>query len=189
MIKDLILKNRSYRRFDARAALEEQTLRELVDLARQSGSAANMQPLRYILSWQAKRNALIFQHLRWAGYLEDWDGPVENERPTGYIIILAEAGNKFVNFDAGIACQSMLLGATERGLGGCMFGSIDREELQRKLAIPAEFSIVLIVALGKPVEKVVLEEVGPDGSIKYWRDEQAVHHVPKRKLDHIIMDL
>ncbi len=189
MIQDLILRNRSYRRFDAGAALDEQTLWELVNLARQSASAANLQPLRYILSWRPERNTLIFEHLRWAGYLEDWDGPVENERPTGYIILVAGGDNKFVNFDAGIACQSMLLGAVEQGLGGCMFGSIDREGLQKKLAIPADLNIVLILALGKPVEEVVLEEVGSDDSIKYWRDEKAVHHVPKRKLDDIILQI
>ena len=189
MIKDLILKNRSYRRFDAGVALDKATLKELVDLARQSASAANLQPLRYILSWQKPRNSLIFDHLRWAAYLKDWPGPQEHERPTGYIILLAEKDHQFVKFDAGIACQSMLLAAVEKGLGGCLFASIDREGLSKKMRIPKEYEIILILALGKPVEKVVLDEVADDGDIKYWRDEKKVHHVPKRKLENIIIQI
>jgi len=189
MIKDLILKNRSYRRFDSSAALDETTLIELVDLARQSASAANMQPLRYILSWEKERNSLIFDHLKWAGYLKEWPGPDQHERPTGYVILLAETGNQFVKFDAGIACQSMLLAAVEKHLGGCMFGSIDREGLIEKMGIPKEYEIVLILALGKPVEQVVLDQVPDDGDIKYWRDQNNVHHVPKRKLENIIMQI
>ena len=106
MIRELILKNRSYRKFDQKAKLDKETLEELVDLARCSPSAANLQPLKYILSWEADRNTLIFEHVAWAGYLQDWPGPAENERPTGYIIVLGDTDiSKTVDCDHGIACQ------------------------------------------------------------------------------------
>ena len=188
MIRDLILKNRSYRRFDESVTIEESTLRELVDLARCSASGANLQGLKYMLSWMPERNAVVFPCLRWAGYLKDWDGPEEGERPTGYIIVLGDTSiSKNFGVDHGIACQSMLLGAAEKGLGGCMFGSIRRDELRKALDIPEQYEVLLVLALGKPVEQVVIDEVGPDGDIKYWRDEQAVHHVPKRPLDDLIL--
>ena len=188
MIRELILKNRSYRRFDSSTAIDEKTLRELVDLARHSASGANVQGLKYILSWTLEKNAAIFPHLRWAGYLKDWEGPGESERPTGYIIVLGDTAiSKNFGVDHGIACQSILLGAVEMGLGGCIFGSIRRDELRAALAIPEQYEILLAVALGKPVERVQVDEVGADGSIKYWRDEQAVHHVPKRALDDLIL--
>ena len=189
MISELILKNRSYRRFYQDTAINLDTLRELVNLARLSASAANLQPLNYIISCDPQRNALIFPNLAWAGYLKDWPGPGEGERPSAYIIILEDTkiDSTFTRYDCGIACQSMLLGATESGLGGCIIYTLDRKKLQKALTIPDRYEIHLVLALGKPKEKIQIEPVGPDGDIKYWRDEQAVHHVPKRDLDDIIV--
>ncbi|MHC4478938.1 MAG: nitroreductase family protein [Planctomycetota bacterium] len=188
MIKELITSSRSYRRFRQDVAIDRRTLVELVDLARLSPSGANLQPLKYMLCCEPQKNAVIFPHLAWAGYLKEWPGPEEGERPGGYIIVLrdnelGEAGG----CDHGIAAQSMLLGAAEKGLGGCIIASIDRERLRQALNIPQEYEILLVIALGKPAEKIVLDEVGPDGDIKYWRDSQGVHHVPKRSLDDIIV--
>lgn len=186
---ELILKNRSYRRFFENVPIEHEILRQLVDLARLSGSAANLQPLKYMLSVDQKMNGSIFPHLRWAGYLKDWDGPSEGERPSGYIIILGDENiTKSIGCDHGIAAQSILLGATELGLGGCMIGSIQREGLRRKLEIPTHLEIMLVVALGKPKESVEIEVIGPKGDVKYWRDENAIHHVPKRSLDELIIN-
>ncbi len=188
MIKDLVLKNRSYRRFHQDTAVGIETLRELVDLARLSASAANIQPLKYILSCDPGRNALIFPTLGWAAYLKDWPGPAEGERPSAYIVVLGDRNLKpSFGCDHGIAAQSILLGATEKGLGGCILGSIKREELAEALRIRPHLEILLVIALGKPREKVVIEEAGPDGDIKYWRDDAGVHHVPKRLLDDIII--
>lgn len=188
MIKELILKNRSYRRFNQDVSVELDTLIELVDLARQSASGANKQPLKYILSCDPAKNALIFPRLAWAGYLPDWPGPAEGERPAAYILIL---GDKTISAsfgcDHGIAAQSILLGAAEKGLGGCIIGSVARAELSRDLGISSDFEILLVIALGKPAETVVIEPVGPDGDIRYWRDEAGIHHVPKRSLREIIV--
>lgn len=188
MIKDLVLKTRSYRRFDQDFQIELKTLKELVELARLSGAAANLQPLKYILSCEPEKNATIFPTLAWAGYLKNWQGPEEGERPSAYIVILGDTEiRESFGTDCGIASQSILLGATEKGLGGCMIGSIKRAKLREALNITEKYEIILILALGKPAEKVVLETVGDDGDIKYWRDSENVHHVPKRPLDEIIV--
>ena len=189
MIRDLILKNRSYRRFHQETAMELETVRELVDLARLSASAANLQPLKYILSCDPERNAVIFAHLAWAGYLKDWPGPREGERPSAYIVILGDTEvSQSFGCDPGIAAQSILLGATEKGLGGCLIASVQRQGLREALKIPARYEILYVLALGKPKEEVVIETVGSDGDIKYWRDSEGTHHVPKRPLDDIIVD-
>lgn len=188
MLRDLVIKNRSYRRFHQDQPVSEETLRELVDLARLSASGSNMQPLKYILACRPEANARIFPYLAWAGYLKDWGGPAEGERPSAYIVIL---GDKTIRANAGvdhgIAAQTILLGATERGLGGCMIGAIQRTGLAQELELPKHLEILLVLALGMPAERVVLEDVGPDGDIRYYRDADDVHHVPKRSLDELIV--
>jgi nitroreductase len=189
MIEDLVRQNRSCRRFYQDQPVSRETLLWLVNLARLSASAANLQPLKYALSWEPEKNAAIFATLAWAGYLKDWPGPVYGERPAAYLVILGDrdiAAN--VGCDHGIAAQSILLGAREKGLGGCMIGSIKRDQLRQILGLPERYDILLVIALGRPKEEVVLTEVAPDGNIKYWRDEKGVHYVPKRRLDEIIMD-
>lgn len=187
-IRDLIISNRSCRRFDEGFAIERRTLEELVDLARLSPSAANLQPLKYILSCEPEKNARIFRHLAWAAYLKDWGGPAPGERPSAYLVILGDTTvNNTFGCDHGIAAQSILLGAREKGLAGCMIGLIQREELRKTLDIPAQYEILLVIALGKPREQVVIDEVGPTGDIRYWRDGAGVHHVPKRSLQELIL--
>jgi nitroreductase len=188
MIRDLIISNRSCRRFEEGFAIERRTLEELVDLARLSASAANLQPLKYILSCEPEKNARIFPHLAWAAYLKDWGGPAPGERPSAYLIILGDTTiSHSFGCDHGIAAQSILLGAREKGLAGCMIGLIQREELRQELNIPAPYEILLVLALGRPREQAVIDEVGPNGGIKYWRDSAGVHHVPKRSLKELIV--
>ncbi len=188
MMEALVTCNRSYRRFDQSVAITPETLRALVELARLSASGRNAQPLKYLLACTPEQNALIFGHLAWAAYLKDWPGPAEGERPTAYIVVL---GDKQISptfgIDPGLAIQNILLGAVERGLGGCILGSVRREELRQVLGLPEQYEILYVVALGKPAETVVVEPLGPDGDIKYWRDAAGVHHVPKRALDEIIL--
>jgi len=186
-LRDLVLRNRSYRRFDESHRIQHETLVELVGLARCTPSAANRQPLKYILSTDQKTNDRIFPCLTWAVYLQDWEGPAPGERPTAYIIILIDEGiTKDWWCDDGIAVQTILLGAVEKGLGGCMIGSIDKERLRQALHIPGHLKIRLVVALGKPAERVVLEDLEPGGDIRYWRDDKGGHHVPKRLVEEII---
>jgi nitroreductase len=186
---ELVRKNRSYRRFDQSVKIEDENLRGLINLARLSASSANQQPLKYIVSNKPEMNSVIFSHLAWAGYLEDWDGPEQGERPSAYIIILGDKSiSPSVSCDHGIAAQSILLGGTEMGLGGCIIGSIKKDKLRKDLKIPPQYKILLVIALGVPVENVVIEPLGPDGDIRYWRDDDGTHHVPKRSLDEIIIN-
>jgi len=188
MIKELIKRNRSFRRFDSSYTISESTLRELIDLGRISASAANLQPLKYIISCTTADNDKIFPQLAWAGYLKNWPCPQKNERPAAYIIILNDTTiAKSPGCDHGIAAQSILLGAAQQGIGGCMIGSINRKKLTAELNIPDHLDILLVIALGKPCEKIVLEDITQTGSIEYYRDENDVHHVPKRTLDEIII--
>lgn len=189
MLADLVRRCRTCRRYRPERTVSLATLHELVDLARLTASAANKQPLRYLLSCAAERNALVFPHLRWAAYLNDWGGPSPAERPAAYIILLGDREiSPQVRWDDAIAAYTIMLGAAERGLGACIFASIARDALRAALAIPERYEILLTVALGEPAETVVIDEVGPDGGIRYWRDAAQVHHVPKRRLEDVIVD-
>ncbi len=188
MLKGLVRSNRSYRRFHQEVPVSLEELRELVDLGRLSASGANLQPLKYVLSHEGERNAIIFETLGWAAYLKEWAGPEDGERPAAYIVVLGDTTiRKSFGVDPGIAAQSILLGATEKGLGGCILASIQRDALREALEIDRRHEILLVLALGKPKETVVIDPVGADGDIKYWRDADGVHHVPKRSLDEIVV--
>lgn len=187
-IKELILKNRSYRRFDESHPVSRNELLEMIDSARISGSARNAQPLKYYLSNELELNEKIFSTVSWAGFLKDWPGPGPGERPTAYIVQMHDTtlgSNYFC--DDGIAAQSILLTAVEMGLGGCILASVRKETLSGILNLPKHLKIIQVIALGKPVEKVVLEEM-KEGDIKYWRDENQVHHVPKRSLNELVIN-
>ena len=187
MIKDLILKTRSIRRFYQDVAIDIDTVRDLVDLARCAPSATNLQPLKYMLCCDRKVNQLIFPHLNIG---DERCGPaVEGERPSAYIIILRDTTIEMHGrIDHGIAAQYILLGAAEKGLGGFMLGWIERKNLVESLNIPPRFKVLLVLALGVPKEQVVLDTVGPDGDTRWWHDEEGVHHVPKRSLNEIILE-
>ena len=186
----LTLINRSYRRFVQKHKIRDKQLYRLLNHVRQSASGANLQPLKYIISNSVETNEMIFPTLSWAGYLKEWAGPEEGERPSAYIILLGDTElAKSFQYDAGLASQSITLGAAEMGLGGCLIGSIKRDVLRKVLVIPEQYEILLVIALGKPAEQVVLDEMGEDGEIKYWRDEKDIHHVPKRGLEEVILEL
>lgn len=188
MLHDLLLHSRSYRRFHQQS-LQEETLVELVALTRLCPSAANRQPLKYMLAWRPDQNARVFPHLHWAAALTSWPGPAENERPTGYVVILGDTRiSQRFDWDCAIAAQTILLGATERGLGGCIVASIDHAELRSAIGLPAHLMVQMVLALGKPGETIVLEDASPDQR-PYWRDAHDVHHVPKRPLSELRVEL
>lgn len=188
-LKDLVLKTRSYRRFDESKKVELKTLESLIDLARLSASGANRQPLKFLIYNTPEACGKVFPYLAWAGYLTEWPGPDKGERPTAYILIL---GDKTVTdifgIDHGIAAQSIMLGATEAGFGGCMIQSIKREELRAEIELPDKYEILLVLALGIPVETVIIDEI-KENDVKYWRDAKCTHHVPKRSLNNLIIKL
>jgi nitroreductase len=188
-LKELVLKTRSYRRFDESFRIDYNLLENLVDLARLSASGANRQPLKYLIYNSPEDCARVFPSVVWAAYLKDWDGPSDGERPAGYIIILGDKSiTEGFGVDPGIAAQSIMLGATEAGLGGCMIASVRRDQLRSELKVPEYFDILLVLALGKPVENVIIDEMKA-GDVKYWRDSEMNHHVPKRALKDLIIKL
>jgi nitroreductase len=185
--RELLVKNRSYRRFHQEERIAPGVLKELVEDARLTPSPANLQPLKFVIVNNPEVNRELFGYLKWAGYLRDWDGPEEGERPAAYIVILGDRSiSAHVGWDYGIALQTLQLSAVDKGYGGCAVASCDKEKIRELLDIPGELEIGCVLALGKPAEKVVIDEV-KDGDIKYWRGEDQVHHVPKRTLDELIL--
>ena len=186
-MKELITKTRTFRRFRQEVNISTGTLMDLVDLARLGGSARNAQPLKYALINEPGMKSRVFPHLGWAGYLQDWPGPEEGERPSAYILCLLDTTiSKEAECDLGIATQNILLGATVLGLGGCRIGSVS-PKLSKILQLPEHLRILLVIALGQPVETVVLEDISRGGEIKYWRDKSRTHHVPKRGLEEVLV--
>ncbi len=187
-LRELVTKTRSCRRFHEKTQVTVDQLRSLVGFARLSPSTGNLQPLKYIISNNPGKNSGIFSCLAWAGYLKGWPGPAEGERPAGYIIIVGDIKlTKDFGCEHGIAAQSIALGATEMGLGCCMLTNIKKDRLATLLRIPSQYEVLLVLALGKPKEQIVIDEV-KDGDIKYWRDANQVHHVPKRALSELIVN-
>ena len=187
MLKDLITQNRTRRRFYQEEVVSMETLRDLIDMARLSMTGQNKQGLRFYLSNTPEENAKVFSTLGWAGALPEWPGPQEGERPSAYVVIAQDTEIKPGLHDTGIAANNILLGATEKGLGGLMFGSVKFDELHQLLGMEEKHKIVLVVAIGKPKEIVVMDAMPADGKWAYWRDENQVHHVPKRTLDDLII--
>ncbi|MDD5191347.1 MAG: nitroreductase family protein [Dehalococcoidales bacterium] len=188
LFKEMVLQCRSYRRFYEDAPVEMDALRDLVDTARFVASGSNKQPLKYILCNSIETNIQIFSCLRWAGQLKDWGGPIEGEHPAAYIVVLGDKDiQPSFGVDHGIAAQTILLGAVEKGFGGCMLGAVDRVKLTKLLNIASNLEILLVIALGKPKEVVVIDPLVAGKSSAYWRDAKHVHHVPKRQLDDVIV--
>ncbi len=187
-LAELVRSCRSIRRYQQDIPIEMTALEGLVEVARLAPSGGNLQSLRYALCADPAVNARVFPHLKWAGYLKDWDGPADGERPAGYVVMLQDPGvtrNPWA--DPGIACQTLVLAAAEQGLGACILGSVDRPALRDALSLPEGLEILFVIALGHPAEIVRIDPLGPDGDIRYWRDEAGVHHVPKRALDELIV--
>ena len=192
-MQEIIAKTRTFRRFIQKERISLTTLEELIDLARLGGSARNGQPWQYMMINTPELCAKVFPFLGWAGYLTDWKGPVEGERPSAYILCLLnkqrlKGSESEAQFDLGVATQNLLLGAMEKRIGGCRIGAFN-PQLASLFDMPDHLQLSLIIALGKPRETVILEECKNDEDIRYWRDEHGVHHVPKRTLESCLVSL
>lgn len=191
-LKDLVLNNRSYRKFDESKKISRKTLLDLIDIARLTPSSVNMQAIKYFISNTDEINNIIRPHTYWAKMLKDFDHPRQGENPSAYIIVCVDKNivpspDKF-DKDVGIVAQTIMLAAVEIGYGGCMIGSFDADILAEKLNIPNDMALRLVLALGVPDEKIILETLKKDSPFQYYRDENDVHHVPKRKLEDIILN-
>ena len=186
-LKELLLACRSYRRFKQDDRMSQVDMRDIIDHVRLMPSPANMQPLKFVLVNREDTCEALFPHLKWAAYLKDWEGPGRGERPSAYIVML---GNRkmslYIDWDYGIALQVLMLSVTEKGYGGCAIASCNKRKISEILDIPQDYEIGCVVALGKPGETVVVDDV-EHGDIKYWRDGQDIHHVPKRGTEELIL--
>lgn len=187
MFAELVRKARSCRRFIQSDPIPLDTLRQIVDMARLTPSGGNDQPLRYAIAHGPEVCAKVFPGLRWAARLKDWGGPKEGERPTGYIFILSSVEKGSPSTEVGIASQTIQLGATALGYAACQFGSVDRALVTAAIDLPAQYRINLVMALGRQGEKIVLEDVPAGGSIYYYRSADDVHHVPKIRMEDILV--
>ncbi len=188
-LHELLLKNRSYRKFHQEETIRTEELLGMVEATRIAPSPANKQPLKYVLVNRSEASDMLFPLLNWAAYLKDWEGPVEGERPSAYIVMLGDRSvSAFIDWDYGIALQTILLSAVEMGFGGCAIASCNKDKIRQLFNIDEKFEVAAVVALGKPKEVVVIDDV-KDGDIIYWRDENEVHHVPKRLLSDLIIGI
>lgn len=193
MIRELVRSTRTVRRFQEQKILDPTLLRQWIDCARLGGSARNAQVLKYMLVTEEGQRRTLFPLLGWAGYLADWPGPAPGEQPSAYVVCLLDrslvrGAENEVYCDLGIATQNLLLAAAEQGVFGCRIGAFSSQAVQGQLQLDDGYEVLLIIALGYPAETVSLQEVGPDGDIRYWRDEQGGHHVPKRALDSLLIE-
>lgn len=191
-LADLVARTRTVRRFREEVPLAPALLEQLVDLARLGGSARNAQSLCYLIVTEPALRAALFPLLAWAGYLPDWPGPAAGERPAAYIVCVLDRERQRgpeseAHFDLGISTQNLLLGAAERGVMGCRIGAFNADRVRALLQLDARYQPMLVVALGEPAETVVVETVRTDGDVRYWRDADGVHHVPKRPLGDILL--
>lgn len=188
--KQLVQKNRSYRRFYQKEKISKEQILEWIETSRYTPSGRNLQAIKYIVSVNETSNHDIFGTLSWAGYLTEWNGPETGEQPSAYIVMLTDLSlSQNAAIDIGILAQTILLAATNEGFGGCMIASVKKAGLKTILNIPENFDISLVLALGKPKETVITENLPEDGDIRYWRDEKQVHHVPKRLLQQLVFQI
>jgi len=183
MVYEQIAARRTIRKYEQRNVPEEVLIR-CVDAARLSPSAANLQPLKYVIINDEKLLKLVFGTLSWAGYLPNYQPSLE-ETPRAYIVMLLDKEiRKNAGEDAGIAAMSISMVAYDEGLGSCILGAVDRERLREVLSVPDELDIVLVVSLGYPAESPIADKVA-NRDMKYWLDSEGVLHVPKRSFEEI----
>lgn len=192
MFLDLVKQARSHRGFRQDRKVTRQELEHLAECARFTPAARNDQVLKYYLAEKPETVAAIQPLTKWAGALAELHLPRKGAEPVAYIVIcldgsLAENPAPYQR-DVGIVAQTMLLAAAEMGLNGCMIGSFAAGELREKLGLPEAIKPQLLLALGEGTDRIVMTDVGEDGSTTYYRDAEDIHYVPKRTLEQLILN-
>ncbi len=185
-IYDAIVSRRTIRRFKQKP-ISRAVLRKLINAARLAPSAANLQPLEFMVIANKNICTKIFPHLRWAGYIASYGIPPLDNRPVAYIAVLVnkiKAEPKYAAYDVGAAVQNILLAAWEQGIGSCWMQAINRAKIKQILDIPGDYRLDSIISLGYLGESPVVEKF--KNSIKYWKDRQGRLHVPKRSINQIL---
>ena len=183
---DLITGARSYRRFDATYRIGDETMRKILSAARLTPSGANRQSIRYYPIKDASGAAFMRAHSKWAAYLSDWGGPSESESPTAWVLLLSPSDSEAPKIDLGITAEAINLAAAAEGLGACIFLSIEREAIASHFGIGGDMRVDLAIAIGKPIETVLVIDAAAGDDLRYYRDEKDQHIVPKLTLDDLI---
>ncbi len=191
MLIDLVRKNRSFRGYDHSRKITKEELLCMVEAARLCPSSVNIQPFKYYLAYEEDKVFILQKETHWARGLPEMTLPHPGKEPTAFIVIcqdqrIFESLARFQK-DVGIVAQTMLLQAVEMGLGGCMIGNFNAASVKEVLGLEEQMHPLLIVAVGKPDEEIILTDVGEGGSTSYYRDDEDRHYVPKRALDDIIL--
>lgn len=191
MLKDLIKKNRSTRGYDRSRKVTEDELKEMVDCARLSASSINKQPLRFYISNDENEVEIINSHVKMGGLLPELHLPLKGTEPVAYILICQDTKISFskegFTKDVGICAQSITLAAAEMGLNACMIGNFIQKRLRDAIGLDERYEIKLVIAIGKGIEKFEIDEVSENQSTNYYRDQNRVHHVPKVRLDDVVI--
>lgn len=187
--RELLKSDRSIRRFREEERIDTTQLESLVELTRYCASGRNLQPLRYRIVTAREECERVFPLLGWAGYLKDWPGPVEGERPAAYLVQCIDRElTSDCMCDDGLQLQAITLGAAAMGLGCCIIKSFNGDRLREALAIEERYEPLYVLAIGRPLEMVVIEDMAPGSEeIKYYRTPDAIHHVPKRQLPELLI--
>ena len=190
-VKELCIKNRSYRRYDESKAISREMLEDFIDATRYNGSTMNLQPLKFYISCDKETNEKIFPLLKWAAKIKEWNGPEPGERPAAYIVVcldktLGSSTERFAS-DVGIVSQTITLCAMEKGIGCCMILNYSPAEVSKALDLPETMVPCIVISLGTPAEEIILKDLENGENSDYYRDEQGKHYVPKRKLKDIIL--
>ena len=190
MLKDLLLSSRSYRSFDESVKISPGQLADWVDCVRYAPSSINLQMLKFVAVTDETLCARMLANTRWAGKIKDMKLPPDGHAPVAYIVICADKNviptAESFEKDVGICAQTIMLAACESGFGGCMIGSFSPDAFEEILGLGENLVPRLVLALGKPDERVELIGEAEDGSVTYYR-ENGIHYVQKRKLENILI--
>ncbi len=185
ILQDLIFSRRTIRQF-GRRAVSRKTLEKVVNAARLAPSAANLQPLEFVVVDDDITCRSLFDHLKWAAYIAPAGNPKPGNEPRAYIVVLVNSKirDKMFEYDVGAAQMSMILSAWEDGVASCWILSVDKDAVGKLLGVPGQFRVDSVLALGYPAETSVTEVYAD--SPKYWKDDDGTFHVPKRELSKVV---
>ena len=146
--------------------VEKQKLESVLEAGRLAPSAANLQPLRFIVvRTESRREELAHVYDR-AWFLQ---------APLVIVVCgLPEAawvrgdGVNYVRIDAAIAMDHMILAATEEGLGTCWIGAFDVQAAREAFALPEGVEPILMTPLGYAADQPKPKVRKPLDALVHW---------------------
>jgi nitroreductase len=181
----LLERNRSTRGYDSSFIVRPDQLRRIVAVNTKVASARNRQVLRFRLV-AADEAHKVLPYISMGAAIADVRLPLPGTEPNAFIVVCSAIPPRTSTYiDLGISVQSMLLQAVEIGLNGLCILSFDKQGITDALGLGLE--PLMVLAIGKSVEKVRLVDIKEGDDHSYYR-ENGVHCVPKVALDELIVD-